>query len=62
MWPFKKKKIYKVEYKDRWNDYGCSVVKATDKAEAWNITRKQHGSYSNYRATVCVSITELKDA
>ena len=59
---FKKKKIYKVEYKDLWNDYGCVVVKAIDEAAAWKKTTRQRLSGSPYRATVCISITELKDA
>lgn len=62
MWPFKKKKIYKVEYKDAWNDYGCCVVKAYDVAGAWKETRRQYSNTSTYRPVVCISITELKDA
>jgi hypothetical protein len=37
---FKKKKIYKVEYKDAWGDYGCVVVKAIDEASAWKKARR----------------------
>ena len=62
MWPFKKKKIYNVEYKDKWGEYGCVAVKAFDKADAWNQARKQHNEYSSYRATACINITELKDS
>ena len=59
---FKKKKIYKVEYRDRWNDYGCAVVKATDKADAWNKAKKQFWSISAYIPMVCLNISELKDS
>ena len=60
MWPFKKKKIYKVEYKDQWYDYGCCIVKAKDKERAWKAARRQTFGY--YKATVYINITELKDA
>lgn len=60
MWLFKKKKIYKVEYKDEWNDYGCCIVKARDKERAWKAAKRQE--FGVYRAVVCISITELKDA
>ena len=59
---FKKKKIYRVEYKDNWNDYGCTIVKAFDKADAWKKTRRQRYSGSPYQANICINITELNDA
>lgn len=59
---FKKKKIYQVEYKDKWNDYGCVVVKAIDEAAAWKKARKQFWSDSVYSPTICLRISELKDA
>lgn len=58
---FKKKKIYRVVYKDKWDDYGCEIVKAIDEADAWKRTRKLYSSDSPYRATICISISELKD-
>lgn len=60
MWPFKKKKIYKVEYEDRWGAYGCSIVKANNEAQAWSRAIKIFNG--TYQATVCINITELKDA
>lgn len=60
MWPFKKKKIYKVEYKDAFNDYGCCIVRAIDIAHAWRIAKKQETG--PYRAVICINITELEDA
>jgi hypothetical protein len=59
---FKKKKIYKVEYRDRWNDYGSTLVKATDEVDAWNKAMKQFWSGSAYRPTVCLRISELTNA
>lgn len=60
MWPFKKKKIYKVVYKDQWGAYGCTVIKAYDEASAW---RKARDMYSGaYRPNVCLSIVELHNA
>lgn len=58
---FSKKKIYKVEYKDAWGDYGNSVVKAYDQADAWKRVRRQHGGFSPYRAIVCISIEALQE-
>lgn len=60
MWPFKKKKIYKVEYKDEWNVYGCCVVKAYNEASAWRAARIMY--LSSYTPTVYINITELHDA
>ena len=63
MWPFKKKKIYKiykVEYKDKWRDYGCAVVKAYDEAGAWRAARAMYSGL--YQPNVCLSIVELHDA
>lgn len=59
---FKKKKIYQVEYKDTWDDYGCVVVKAIDEAVAWKKAKKQFCSSSPYSPTICLRISELKDA
>lgn len=59
---FKKKKIYKVEYRDRCDDYGCAVVKATDEANAWKNAKKQFWSGSAYAPTTCLNINELKDS
>ena len=63
MWFFKKKKkkIYKVEYKDEFYDYGCAIVKATDKADAWEKARKLYKYNSVYQPMVCLNITELID-
>ena len=61
MWFFKKKKIYKVEYEDEFYDYGCIIVKATDKADAWEKTRKLYQYEGGYKPTVCLDITELID-
>lgn len=61
MWLFKKKKIYAVEYKDTWNAYGNSVVKAYDMADAWKQVRKQRYDGSPYKANICISIKEVKD-
>lgn len=60
MWPFRKKKIYKVEYRDGWNAYGCAVVKAYDKVSAWRAAKTM--DYGPYEPTVCISIVELHDA
>ena len=60
MWPFKKKKIYKVEYEDGWGDYGCAVVKAYDEAGAWRNARAMYSGI--YQPNVCLSIVELHDA
>ena len=60
MWPFRKKKIYKVEYRDEWKDYGCAVVKAYDEAGAWRAARVIN--CGPYTPTVCISIVELHDA
>lgn len=59
-WMFKKKQIYKVEYKDAWGDYGNTIIKAYDTADAWKRARRQHGGFSPYRAAVCISIEALK--
>lgn len=59
---FKKKKIYQVEYLDKWSCCGCVVVKAVDEADAWEKAKKQFWSGSLYRPTVCLRINELKDA
>ena len=60
MWPFKKKKIYKVEYEDAWQDYGCTVVKAYNEAGAWRTARAMYSG--PYQPMVCISIVELHDA
>ena len=57
---FKKKKIYRVEFKDEWYHYGCVVVKAIDEADAWKRAKKQFGLFSAYRPTICLSINELE--
>lgn len=59
---FKKKKIYQVEYQDKWDDYGCVVVKAIDEADAWKKAKKQFWSGSVYSPTICLRISELKYA
>jgi hypothetical protein len=59
---FKKKKIYKVEFHDKWNDYGCVIVKATDAAKAWKGAKRQFPGYSVYRPSVCIAITEMEEA
>lgn len=58
MWFFKKKKIYRVKYKDDFG-YECSaVVKATDPAQACREVEKRH----TYRWQVqqILSIEEIK--
>lgn len=60
MWPFRKKKIYKVEYRDKWGDYGCTVTKAYDEAGAWRAARAMY--YGVYQPTICISIVELHGA
>ena len=57
---FKRKRIYKVEFKDGWNDYGCFVVKATDPAKAWQAARRLETGV--YQPTICLNITELTEA
>ena len=59
MWLFKKKKIYKVEYRDKWGDYGCTVVKAYDRADAWRVAKAMESGV--YQPNVCLSIVELHD-
>ena len=63
MWSFKKKekKIYMVEYKDAWGDYGNSIVKACDMADAWDRAQKQRCNESPYQAHICISIKEIKE-
>lgn len=61
MWFFKKKKIYKVEYKDEYYDYGCTIVKATDRADAWKKARSLYKYSGPYQPMVCLNITELID-
>ena len=60
MWPFRKKKIYKVEYRDKWDGYGCTVVKAYDEAGAWRAARAMYSG--TCQPIVCISIVELHDA
>jgi hypothetical protein len=59
MWPFKKKKIYKVLYADECGNYDCAfaLVKAIDVNEAWKEIRKL--GFKPHRPIVCISITEL---
>lgn len=59
MWPFKKKKIYKVEYKDVYDRYNSCVVKAYDECCAWRAVEGRYAS--RWMAKFCISITELKD-
>ena len=58
---FKKKKIYKVEFRDLWDAYGCVMVKATDKANAWDASKKQFSSGSPYRPVICIAVTEMEE-
>ena len=65
MWPFKKKnkqerkkKIYKVEYRDEWRDYGCAIVKADDEADAWLVARAMY--FGVLKPTTCIRIVELR--
>ena len=59
MWPFKKKKIYKVETETLYSHSPITVVvKAYDKAGAWRQADKQIVSALGR----CFSIEELKDA
>lgn len=57
---FKKKKIYKVEFRDEWNDYGCVMVNATDRAKAWKSAKRQFPWWSIYRPVICIEITEME--
>lgn len=59
---FKKKKIYKVEFRDKWNDYGCVMVKATNAVKAWKAAKKQFPAWSIYRPVICVEVTEMEEA
>lgn len=59
MWPFKKKKIYRVEYIDAYGDHCCCVVKAYDEAHAWRAAENRY-AYS-FMAERCISIAELKE-
>ena len=61
MFKWLKKKIYQVEFKDEWSDYGCVVVKAIDEADAWKRAKKQFWRDSVFRPTICLSINELKN-
>jgi hypothetical protein len=58
---FKKKKIYKVEFRDEWNDYGCVIVNATDMARAWKVAQRQFSKGSTYRPMICIAITEIEE-
>jgi hypothetical protein len=42
MWPFKKKKMYRVKYTDNCNDVFITIVKATDPVEACREVEKRH--------------------
>ena len=57
---FKKKKIYKVEYKDNYGNYCSCVVKAYDESGAWRATEGRY--LHKWQAQQCIGITELKDA
>ena len=50
---FKKKKVYKVEFRDTWNDYGSVLVCATDSAKAWKAATRQFDAGSVYRPVIC---------
>lgn len=58
---FKKKKIYKVEFRDTCDEYGCVLVYATDSAKAWLAAKKQFSAYSIYRPVVCIAVTEMEE-
>ena len=58
---FKKKKIYKVEFRDEWDDYGCVMVKATNSAKAWKAAKKQFPAWSIYRPVICIAVTEMEE-
>lgn len=60
MWSFKRKKIYKVEYKDVYDRYNSCVVKAYDEYGAWRAVERRYAS--RWRAKCCISIEQLKDA
>ena len=58
MWPFKKKKIYEVAYKDYL--LRCTfveLVKATDVCDAWKKVSKMH----QFEPISCESIQEVKE-
>lgn len=42
MWPFKKKKMYRVKYKDEFDDVIITVVKAVDIAQACRAVERRH--------------------
>ena len=42
MWPFKKKKMYRVKYTDDFDNVIITVVKATDLARACREVEKRH--------------------
>lgn len=58
---FKKKKIYKVEFRDARDIYGCVMVSATDTVKAWKAAKKQFSVYSIYRPVVCIAVTEMEE-
>ncbi len=58
MWPFKKKKIYKVEYEDCYRILNSCIVKAYDEYGAWKAVEKRYEF--KWTATRCISIIELK--
>lgn len=57
---FKKKKIYKVEFRDEWDDYGSVLVYATDSAKAWKAAKRQFPAWSIYRPVICIEVTEME--
>ena len=58
---FKKKKIYKVEFRDTCDDYGCVLVYATDSVKAWKAAKRQFDALSTYRPVVCIAATEMEE-
>lgn len=45
MWPFKKKKMYRVKYTDNFDSVIVTVVKATDPVQACREVEKRHTYY-----------------
>ena len=58
MWPFKKKKIYRVRYMDRFEKICITVVKAVDEEQACRAI-EEHYPYAWY-VTQIIEIEEIK--
>ena len=57
MWPFKKKKVYCVEWHSVWDVHRRDFVRAKDEGHAWTIIKKREGS----RAACCDKVYEIAE-